>query len=88
MLLSYVCRLSHRYLQCFSHLSTFCTCQLRLALVFELCAGVWGGDGGGGVMTSMRLRLVFSFSFGDLLMLRCGAVCRTRFGGPFRMLVA
>ena len=43
---------------------------------------------GGGVMTSMRLRLVFSFSFGDLLLLRCGAVCRTRFGGPFRMLVA
>ena len=25
--------------------------------------------GGGGVMTSMRLRLVFSFSFGDLLLL-------------------
>ena len=48
MMLSYVCRLSHRYLQCFGHLSTFCTCQLRLALVFELCAGVWGGDGGGG----------------------------------------
>ena len=49
MLLSYVCRLSHRYLQCFGHLSTFCTCQLRLALVFELCAGeLCGGDGGGG----------------------------------------
>ena len=30
--------------------------------------------GGGGVMTSMRLRLVFSFSFGDLLLLGCGAV--------------
>ena len=47
---SCLCRLSHRYLQCFGHLSTFCTCQLRLALVFELCAGVWGGggDGGGG----------------------------------------
>ena len=44
--------------------------------------------GGGGVMTSMRLRLVFSFSFGDLLLLGCGAVCRTRFGGPFRILVA
>ena len=47
MLLSYVCRISHRYLQCFGHLSTFCTCQLRLALVFELCAG-FGGDGRGG----------------------------------------
>ena len=44
--------------------------------------------GFGGVMTSMRLRLVFSFSFGDLVLLRCGAVCRTRFGAPFRMLVA
>ena len=89
MLLSYVCRISHWYLQCFGHLSTFCTCQLRLALVFELCAGVWGDGGwGGGVMTSMRLRLVFSFSFGDLLLLGCGAVCRNRFGGHFRILVA
>ena len=88
MLLSYVCRISHLYLQCFGHLSTFCTCQLRLALVFELCAGVCGGDGRGGVMTSMRLRLVFSFSFGDLLLLGCSAVCRNRFGGHFRILVA
>ena len=57
---------------CFGHLSTFCTCRLRLAFVFQLCAGVWGG---GGVMTSMRLRLVFSFSFVDhLLLLCCGAV--------------
>ena len=91
MLLSDVCRISHRYLQCFGHLSTFCTCQLRLAFVFQLSAGVWAGEiggGGGGVMTSMRLRLVFSFSFGDLLLLGCGAVCRTRFGGPFRILVA
>ena len=39
-------------------------------------------------MTSMRLRVVFSFSFGDLLLRGCGAVCRTRFGGPFRILVA
>ena len=44
--------------------------------------------GGGGVMTSMRLRLVFSFSFGDLPLLGCGAVCRNRFGGHFRILVA
>ena len=52
--------------------------------------GGGGGDGGGGgeVMASMRLRLVFSFSFGNLLLLGCGAVCRTRFGGPFRILVA
>ena len=89
MLLSYVCRISHRYLQCFGHLSTFCTCQLRLALVFELCAGVWeGGWGGGGLMTSMRLRLVLSISVGDLLLLGCGVVCRNRFGGHFRILVA
>ena len=39
-------------------------------------------------MTSMRLRLVFSFSFGDLLLLGCSAVCRNRFGGHFRILVA
>ena len=32
------------------------------------------GGMGGGVMTSMRLRLVFSFSAGDLLLLCCGAV--------------
>ena len=47
---SCLCRLSHRYLQCFGHLATFCTCQLRLAFVFQVSAGVWGGggDGGGG----------------------------------------
>ena len=88
MFLSYVCRISHRYLQCFGHISTFCTCQLGLALVFELCAGVWGGWEGGRVMTSMRLRLVCSFSCGDLLLLGCGAMCRNRFGGHFRILVA
>ena len=42
---SYVCRISHRFLRCFCRLSTFCTCQLRLAFVFQLCAGV-GGMGG------------------------------------------
>ena len=26
----------------------FCTCQLRLAFVFQLCAGVGGGIGGRG----------------------------------------
>ena len=45
---SYVSRISHRLLRCFCRLSTFCTCQLRLPFVFQLCAGV-GGDGG--VMT-------------------------------------
>ena len=127
---SCVCRISHRFLQCFGHLSTFCTCRLRLAFVFQLCAGVgggcgcdlcflflllttffcyvvarcsggegggWGGDdvhanatcvfflftffcyvvvrysggeggGWGGVMTSMRMRVVFSFCFVDLLL--------------------
>ena len=79
---------SHRFFRCFPvcvafrivfcsvfcHLSTFCTCQLRLAFVFELCAGVWG-RGWGGVMTSMRLRLVCSFSFGDLLLLGCFPAC-------------
>ena len=55
---------------------------------FKSLRGFGGGGWGGGVMTSMRLRLVFSFSFGDLLLLGCGAVCRTRFGGPFRILVA
>ena len=34
------------FLRCFCRLSTFCTCQLRLAFVFQLCAGV-GGKGGG-----------------------------------------
>ena len=71
-----VCRISHRFLQCCGHLSTFCTCRLRLPFVFQLCAGVFlGGMGGGGVMTSMRLRLVFYFCFVDhLLLLCCGAV--------------
>ena len=46
--------ISHRFFRCFpvcacvrvcfGHLSTFCTCRLRLAFVFQLCAGVWGGD--------------------------------------------
>ena len=65
----------------FCHLSTFCTSRLRLAFVFQLCAGVLGGDGGGGVMTSMRLRLVLSFCFVDLLLLCCGAVQWWRGGG-------
>ena len=48
LVFSCVCRISHRFLQCFGHLLTFCTCRLRLAFVFQLCAGVRGGMGGGG----------------------------------------
>ena len=47
LLLFPMCRISHRFLRCFCRLSTFCTCQLRLAFVFQLCAGVRGGMGGG-----------------------------------------
>ena len=68
---SYVCRISHRFLRCFCRISTFCTCQLRLAFVFQLCAGV-----GGGVMTSMRMRLVSSVSFVALLLKRCRLLCK------------
>ena len=53
------------FLRCFCRLSTFCTCQLRLAFVFQLCAGM------GWVMTSMRMRLVSSVSFVALLLKRC-----------------
>ena len=35
------------FFRCFCRLSTFCTCQLRLAFVFQLCAGVGGADAGG-----------------------------------------
>ena len=66
LLLFPMCRISHRFLRCFCRLSTFCTCQLRLAFVFQLCAGVRGGMGGG-VMTSMRMRLLSSVSFVALL---------------------
>ena len=72
----------------FSRLSAHASFDLHLFL--NSVRGVWrrGGGGWGGVMTSMRLRLVFSFSFGDLLLLGCGAGCRNRFGGHFRILVA
>ena len=58
---SYVCRISHRFLRCFCRLSTFCTCQLRLAFVFQLCAGVGGGDGGGGDDVHANAACVFCF---------------------------
>ena len=70
-----------------SRLSAHASFDLHLFLNSVRGFGGMGG-GGGGVMTSMRLRLVFSFSFGDLLLLGCGAVCRNRFGGHFRILVA
>ena len=75
LLLFPMCRISHRFLRCFCRLSTFCTCQLRLAFVFQLCAGVRGGDGGWGVMTSMRMRLLSSVSFVALLLKCCRLLC-------------
>ena len=42
--------------------------MLASTCIIELCAGVW-------VIASMRLRLVFSFSFGDLFLLGCFPVC-------------
>ena len=50
----------------------------------------FGGDGGGGGGDDVHATVtcVFSFSFADLLLLGCGAVCRNRFGGHFRILVA
>ena len=70
---SYVRRISHRFLRYFCRLSTLCTCQLRLASVFQLCAGV--GGGWGGVMTSMRMRIVSSVSFVALFLKRCRLLC-------------
>ena len=76
LLLFPMCRISHRFLRCLCRLSTFCTCQLRLAFVFQLCAGVRGRmGGGGGVMTSMRMRLLSSVSFVALLLKRCRLLC-------------
>ena len=75
LLLFPMCRISHRFLRCFCRLSTFCTCQLRLAFVFQLCAGVRGRGMGGGVMTSMRMRLLSSLSFVALLLKRCRLLC-------------
>ena len=47
----------------FCQLSTFCTCQLRLAFVLQLWGRGGWGRGGGVVMTSMRMRLVSSVFF-------------------------
>ena len=46
-----------------------------------------GGGGGEGDDVHATATCVFFF-FGDLLLLGCGAVCRNRFGGHFRILVA
>ena len=59
-----------------SRLSAHASFDLHLSL--NSVRGFGGDWGDGGMMTSMRLRLVFSFSFGDLLLLGCGAVCRKR----------
>ena len=61
LVFSCVCRISHRFLQCFGHLLTFCTCRLRLAFVFQLCAGVRGGMGGGGDDVHAAATCVFFF---------------------------
>ena len=61
LLLFPMCRISHRFLRCFCRLSTFCTCQLRLAFVFQLCAGVVGGMGGGGDNVHANAACVFCF---------------------------
>ena len=61
LLLFPMCRISHRFLRCFCRLSTFCTCQLRLAFVFQLCAGVRGGWGGGGDDVHANAASVFCF---------------------------
>ena len=61
LLLFPMCRISHRFLRCFCRLSTFCTCQLRLAFVFQLCAGVRGRMGGGGDDVHANAASVFCF---------------------------
>ena len=71
--------------------SVFAICRLSAHASFDLhlsLNSLRGLGGGWGVITSMQLRLVFSFSFDDLLLLGCGAVCRNRFGGHFRTLAA
>ena len=78
------CRIGICSVLAISRLSAHASFDLHL--FFNYVRRFGGGDGG--VMTSMRLRLVFSISFGDLLLLGCGAVCCNRFGCHFRILVA
>ena len=59
---SYVCRISWWFQQCFVRLAIFCTCQLRLILVFQLCAGV-GGVGGDDVHANAACVFCFSCCF-------------------------
>ena len=48
----------------FCQLSTFCTCQLRLAFVFQLWGrGGWGRGGGGGDDVHANAACVFRFFF-------------------------
>ena len=70
LLLLSMCRTSHRFLGCLCRLSTFRTC-LDLRLSFSVRG--WGGWGG--VMTSMRMRLVSSVSFVALLLKCCLLLC-------------
>ena len=48
--------MSHRFLQYFCRLSTFCTCRLGLAFVFQLFVG-----GGGGGDVHANATFVFCF---------------------------
>ena len=61
-----------------SRLSAHASFDLHLLLnsVRGFGGGGWGGGGGDDVHATATC---VSFSFGDLLLLRCGAVCRTRF---------
>ena len=58
---SYVCRISYRFYGNFCRLSTFCTCQLRLAFVFQLCAGVVGGWGSDDVHANATCTFYFFY---------------------------
>ena len=60
-----MCRISHRFLRCFADFRLFAHAGLDLHLSFSSVRG-WGG-----LMTSMRMRLVSSVSFVALLLKRC-----------------
>ena len=60
-----MCRISHRFLRCFADSRLFAHAGLDLQLSFSSVRG-WGG-----LMTSMRMRLVSSVSFVALLLKRC-----------------
>ena len=73
--------------------SGFAICRLSAHASFDLHLSLnslrgFGGGGGMGGDSVLNCDLCFLLSFGDLLLLGCGAVCRNRFGGHFRTLVA